>query len=67
MKRPRTVNKLVYEDKVVLDSLFVNLAEVRLRDGDEAVTVLEDERSIGVTPGNHGKHTTFTESIERTL
>lgn len=44
----RTIDKLIYQHKIALHRLLVDFPEVRTRNGDEAVTKLEDEGSIGV-------------------
>jgi hypothetical protein len=45
---PRTIEELVDEDKVVLDAVFVELAEVAAPNLDDAVAELEDEGRRGV-------------------
>ena len=47
---PHTVNELVDEHEVRLDSLLVDLAKVRLGDRNETVQKLEDQRGIRVVP-----------------
>jgi len=47
----RTINELVYDHKVVLHTLLVNLAKVRLAYVDELVAELEDQGSVRVCPG----------------
>ena len=45
-----TIEKLIDEDEIVLDSLFVQFVEVRLGDAQEAVQKLEHESGICVAP-----------------
>lgn len=51
-----TINELINEYKVVLNRLLVNLSEVGLGNGDEAVAIFEDERSIRVAPASQSIH-----------
>lgn len=51
--RGRTINQFVDEHEVVLYSLFVDLAEIRLGNGYEAIAVLEHECCIGVASGRY--------------
>ena len=44
----RTINKLVYDHKVILHRLLVNLSKVRLANVDETVAKFEDEGSVCV-------------------
>lgn len=49
----RTIDKLIYQHEIALHRLLVDLPEVRTRNGNEAVTKLEDERSIGIISIKH--------------
>lgn len=46
-RRP-TIEQLVYQDKVILDGLFVEFAKIRLSVGHKLVQELEQKRSIGI-------------------
>lgn len=44
-----TVNELIYENEVVLHGLLIHLPEIGLGDCDEAIAVLKDQSSVGIT------------------
>ena len=48
--RAHTVNKLIYDHKVILHRFFVDFAEVSLADRIQAVAELKDKRGISVVP-----------------
>jgi hypothetical protein len=52
-RRNHTIQKLVYQYKVVLDGLLIEFAEVAFSERDEAVKKLEYKRGIGIAFG-HG-------------
>ncbi len=60
-----TIDQLVYQNKIVLDSFFIDFSKVRLRNSDEAVAVLEHESGIGVAPGGGLRVENRTRSIGR--
>lgn len=47
-----TIQELINEDEIVLDSLLIEFAKVTATKLDQAVEKLEDERSIGVALGD---------------
>jgi hypothetical protein len=47
-----TVDQLIYEHKIVLDSLLIDLSKIRLGNQDEPVAELEHQGGVGVTPSS---------------
>lgn len=47
-----TIKQFIDENKVILHALFIELAKVAPRDGDESVNELEHKGGRGIASGN---------------